>query len=121
MFQENSLDSISVGVHPGYTATNLQHTGPTQGGKSLWSRLYTVTNKIWAQGIDKGTLSMLYAATEDDVNGGDYIGPKGMYESRGYPRRLKSSKRSYNVEDGKKLWEISEELTNVKYDFNKVS
>ncbi len=114
-------DGLNVGVHPGYTATKLQHNGPTVGGKSIWSRLYTVTNKIMAQGVDKGILPMLYAATEDDVNGGDYIGPKTLFGTRGYASRIKSSNRSYNLEDSKTLWKLSEEMTSDKFQFkNKV-
>jgi len=120
LFKENSIETIAVGVHPGYTATNLQHNGPMLGGKSIWSRLYTVTNKLIAQGIDKGILPMLYAATQDDVNGGDYIGPKTFFGTRGYANRIKSSKRSYNLEDAKTLWGLSEELTGHKYEFNKL-
>lgn len=117
LFKENSTDTIAVGVHPGYTATKLQHNGPTLGGKSIWSRLYTVTNKIMAQGVDKGILPMLYAATEDDVTGGDYIGPGGFSGMRGYPKRIKSSERSYSLEDANTLWDLSEELTGLKYEF----
>ena len=118
LFVENSIKAIAVGVHPGYTETKLQHNGPTVGGKSIWSRLYTVTNKIMAQSVDKGILPMLYAATESDVKGGDYIGPKSFFGTRGYASRIKSSKRSYNLEDAKTLWDLSEKLTQYKYEFN---
>ncbi|MHA2032092.1 MAG: oxidoreductase [Candidatus Kariarchaeaceae archaeon] len=117
LFKENSIDSIAIGVHPGYTATNLQHNGPTLGGKSLWSRIYTITNKLMAQCVDKGILPMLYAATEDDLDGGDYIGPGRFSGARGYPKRVKASDSAYNQEVAKRLWGASEDLTGVKYNF----
>ena len=116
--KENSIDAIAIGVHPGYTTTKLQHNGPTIGGKSKFSRMYTVTNKLIAQDLSKGILPMLYAATESDVNGGDYIGCKSrlLGQMRGYPQRVKSHKHSYNEEDAKRLWDLSEEITQVKFE-----
>ena len=60
---------------------------------------------------------MLYAATAPDVQGGDYLGPKGLGGMRGYPRRVKARKLAYNKEDASRLWQVSEELTGVKYSF----
>jgi NAD(P)-dependent dehydrogenase (short-subunit alcohol dehydrogenase family) len=111
-------DILSTAVHPGYTATNLQHSGPTVGGKSIWSRYYTITNKLMAQNVRKGVLPMLYAATASDVGSGDYFGPRGLAQSRGYPKRVKSPKASYNEADAKRLWEISEEMTEIKFSFD---
>ncbi|MDH5404153.1 MAG: hypothetical protein OEZ01_04480 [Candidatus Heimdallarchaeota archaeon] len=108
---------ISLAVHPGYTDTNLQQNGPSLGGKSFLSRLYRITNKVVAQDITMGVLPMLYAMTMDDVNGGDYLGPKIFSGMRGYTRRIKSNKASYDKADAKQLWNISEELTGIKYQF----
>ncbi|MHA2092113.1 MAG: oxidoreductase, partial [Candidatus Kariarchaeaceae archaeon] len=111
-------DVMSTAVHPGYTATNLQHSGPTVGGKSMWSRLYTITNKLMAQNVKKGALPMLYAATASDMGGGDYIGPRGLRQTRGYPKHVKSPKASYIETDAKRLWEMSEEMTGIKFNFS---
>ncbi len=107
-------DVLSVAVHPGYTNTNLQQSGPSIGGTSFFARLYRITDKL-AMPVWKGTLPMLYAMTESDVNPGDYIGPSKLGGARGWPRRIKSSKRSYNEEDARRLWEISEEMTGIKF------
>lgn len=106
---------LSVAVHPGYTNTNLQQAGPTIGGASFFSRLYKITDRVMAMPVWKGTLSMLYAMTEDDGGPGDYIGPSKLGGARGWPRRIKSNKRSYNEEDAKRLWEISEEMCGIKF------
>ena len=97
---------ISTAAHPGWTATNLQrHTG---GLKFL--------NNFVAMKPPKGTLSILRAATDPEAKGGDYYGPTKLMGMRGYPEIVKSNKRSHNLEDAKKLWEISEELTGIKFD-----
>jgi len=115
--QKTGSSVISLAVHPGYTSTELQQNGPTVGGKSFLSRLYTVTNKIMGQKVEKGVLPMLYAATMEDVHGGDYIGPKGLKGARGYAQRVKSNKRSYDEDIARRLWELSEEMTGVTYKF----
>lgn len=116
-FQEHNIDAISLGVHPGYTNTNLQTAGPSMGGASMLSRFYKFSNAFFAQNVDKGAAPLVYAAVAPDVNGGDYIGPTGMRRMRGYPRRLKARKTAYDEESAKKLWQISEELTELKYGF----
>ena len=73
--------------------------------------------KLLAQSAEKGALPLLYASTTSDAQNGDYIGPSGFYGIKGYPKRVKSSKSSYNEEDAKHLWEISEELTKIHYQF----
>lgn len=117
-FDQAEIDAVSIGVHPGYTATNLQQNGPTVGGRSFLSIIYKLSNFLMAQSVNKGVLPMLYAATMDDVNGGDYLGPKGLGGSRGYTRRVKARNTAYNLEDAYQLWQISEKLTGISYDFS---
>ena len=50
-----------------------------------------------------------------EVEGGDFYGPTKLVGLRGFPEKVRSSKRSYNLEDAKKFWEISEELTGIKF------
>jgi hypothetical protein len=40
-----------------------------------------------------------------------------MMEMKGYPELVKSSDKSYDKDLAKKLWEVSEKLTNLKYEF----
>jgi NAD(P)-dependent dehydrogenase (short-subunit alcohol dehydrogenase family) len=53
-------DPISVAVHPGYAATNLQKS----------SSFFSFTNNFMAQSQEKGALPTLYAATCPDIQGG---------------------------------------------------
>ncbi len=116
-FQEHNINAIALGVHPGYSATNLQSAGPSLGGASIFSRFYKISNFLIAQNVDKGALPLVYAAVASDVHGGDYIGPTGFRRMRGYPRRLKAKKTAYDEEAAKKLWAISEEKTGLHYNF----
>ena len=101
----------SVLAHPGYSATNLQVSGPTGAMKAA----LRVGNKLFAQSPERGALPQLYAATADGVQGGEFYGPDGPREARGFPTRVETVSRARDAELGKRLWEVSEELTGVAY------
>jgi hypothetical protein len=65
-----------------------------------------------------GALPTIRAAVDPDAKGGEYYGPAGFMESRGYPVVVQSSAASHNIADQNKLWQMSVELTGVKYDFH---
>ncbi len=109
-------DTIAVACHPGYSATNLQAVGPQMSNSSFMERMSALGNQVVAQSAYMGALPTLYAATADDIAGGDYIGPDGAFEMRGYPKKVKSNARSQSVETGRKLWEVSARLTGIHYD-----
>jgi NAD(P)-dependent dehydrogenase (short-subunit alcohol dehydrogenase family) len=102
---------ISVLAHPGYSATNLQSTGPTGVLKSALS----LGNRLFAQSGERGALPTLYAATAPDVKGGEYYGPDGFGEFRGYPTKVEVVPAGRDPEIARHLWELSEELTGVTY------
>lgn len=106
----------SVGCHPGYAATNLQRRGPEMSGSKLRLAAMRVANAVVAQSAEMGSLPMLYAATADDVEGGDYVGPTGLRNMRGYPGKTESSDRSHDEDDARRLWDLSEDRTGVAFD-----
>lgn len=105
------LPMISVAAHPGYSATNLQMSGPP-----LQERIVMrLANRLFAQPAEMGALPMIYAATYPDLPGGSYVGPDGPREARGYPALVQPSERAMDAAAARRLWEVSEELTGVKY------
>lgn len=103
----------SVLAHPGYTATNLQFTGPT----GITKPVMKLGNFLIGQSADMGALPTLYAATAPDVEGGQYFGPDQFREYRGHPTRVEAKAEAVDPEVGRRLWSVSEELTGVTYDF----
>lgn len=104
-------EAISVAVHPGYAATNLQAVGPEMTGSRLGARIMTAANRVLAQSAAMGALPELYAATAPDVRGGDYIGPDGFLGQQGFPVKVKSNRRSHDQAVAARLWAVSEALT----------
>ena len=102
---------ISVFAHPGYSATNLQSSGPTGVAKALMA----ISNRLVAQSAERGALPTLYAATAPGIEGGDYYGPDGRGEMRGFPKKVEAIPAAYDPDIGGRLWQVSEELTGVSY------
>src|SRR3954451_1579849 len=107
--------TISVAAHPGYASTNLQAVGPLESGNKLMGLLMNLGNGLFAQSDEQGALPQLYAAVSPDVNGGEYFGPSGFQEQRGAPKRVDSRPRSKDEAVAARLWQVSEELTGVRF------
>lgn len=103
----------SLLAHPGYTATNLQTSGPTGLVKLLFGRVL----RPLAQHPGAGALPQLYAATAPEARGGDLIGPDGAGELRGGPTRVTLAPAAVDAPTGRRLWEVSERLTDVRFPF----
>jgi NAD(P)-dependent dehydrogenase (short-subunit alcohol dehydrogenase family) len=105
----------SYAAHPGYAATNLQFAGPAR----FYERAAMVLgNRVFAQSAEMGALPTLYAATVPDVPGGSFVGPDGFMEQRGHPHLVTAAGKAYDQEAWRRLWEVSEELTGVRYSFD---
>ena len=101
--------TIAAAAHPGGSRTELTRNLPTFVG--------AVTKLVEPlfQGADMGALPTLRAATDPGVIGGQYFGPDGFGEQRGYPKVVASSRASHDIDAQRRLWAVSEELTGVTF------
>jgi NAD(P)-dependent dehydrogenase (short-subunit alcohol dehydrogenase family) len=100
-------DTIAVAAHPGGSRTELTRNLPP---------LVVVASRVLEplfQNADMGALPTLRGATDPGVLGGQYFGPDGFGEQRGYPKVVASSTASHDTEAQRRLWAVSEELTSV--------
>ncbi len=104
----------SVAAHPGYAATNLQFAGPAKWHERA---VMAIGNKVIAQSADMGALPALYAATVQDLPSGSFVGPDGLFGGRGHPHVVSAAAKAYDREAWTRLWELSEQLTGVTYEF----
>lgn len=108
-------ECISVAAHPGLAMTNL---GRHLEKKLLFKLLMPIFNNM-AQDQAMGALPQIRASVDIGVKGGEYYGPDGNRERKGYPVVVKSNEASHNYKDAERLWEESEKLTGIKYAFSK--
>ena len=102
---------LSTAAHPGYAATNLQ----SQSGSGFWDFLMgRLGNALFAQSESGGALPTLYAAVAD-VPGGSYAGPGGQQGMAGAPRLVGRSKRALDEAVARRLWDVSEQLTDTRF------
>ena len=116
--EDADSEAMSIGCHPGVSDTNLFRKGPEMTGSRVKLLVGEVFTRILGQSPDKGCLPMLYAASTDSLEGGEYIGPDGFREMRGYPEKQDSTDESHNKEDAQRLWQVSEELTGVSFNLD---
>jgi NAD(P)-dependent dehydrogenase (short-subunit alcohol dehydrogenase family) len=109
----------SLAAHPGYAATNLQFgaAGKIRSpflaeGNRLLMRL---ANATLAQPAPMGALPALYAATAENVKSGDYIGPSGWMETRGYPGPAQVYRQAADKYAAQRFWALSEQSTGITY------
>jgi len=108
-FKKGDIDAIAVTAHPGVANTNLgNHMG-------VAAPVLKILLFFMVQSATKGALPIIRAAVDPEVKGSEYYGPRGRNEIRGYPIRVESNEASHNEENAKKLWELSEKLTGVKF------
>ncbi len=112
-YETTGADAIAVAAHPGSSSTNLaNHFGERNFAMGLLLKV----GLFISQSAAMGALPTIRAAVAPEVQGGDYYGPSGFMELRGYPVKVESNGASHNMADAQKLWEVSEELTSVNYD-----
>jgi NAD(P)-dependent dehydrogenase (short-subunit alcohol dehydrogenase family) len=107
---------VSVGAHPGVSATNL--VGSPDGMGANWFMHRVVGPYLLPlifQSAAAGANPSLYAATLAEP--GSYTGPQRFGESRGPIGPARLSRYAADAELGKKLWTLSEEKTGVTFAF----
>lgn len=102
--------TIAVAAHPGTSNTELARNLPS----AVQPAMAAVANVI-AQSAAGGALPSLRAATDPGVLGGQYYGPANLAQWRGAPVVVASSDRSYDLDQQRRLWTVSEELTGVTF------
>jgi NAD(P)-dependent dehydrogenase (short-subunit alcohol dehydrogenase family) len=106
-------ETASLACHPGWADTNLQATSARADGSRLKLAAMAVANRLFAQSAERGALPMVYAATADAVDGGEFVGPGGLFRARGPPETQVPSDRARDEDIAARLWEISEAGTGV--------
>jgi NAD(P)-dependent dehydrogenase (short-subunit alcohol dehydrogenase family) len=108
----NNYGVLSFSSHPGIARTDLLRNGP--GESSALSMVFKIL-PFMRQTAKDGALPTIYAATSPNVSGGGYYGPGGFGEIKGLPKPSAIPKNAKDTDAAKRLWTISEELTNIDF------
>lgn len=104
LFKEHNYTAISVGAHPGLSASE----GQKQRAEGLFY-------KVMAQSVEMGALPGLMGATSAQAKGKMYFGPRWFIRGNATPGKMKDM--VFDEELSNKLWNFSVEKTGVEYRF----
>jgi NAD(P)-dependent dehydrogenase (short-subunit alcohol dehydrogenase family) len=110
--KKHGISTKCIASHPGISSTNLFKMR-----KKDTPRYLKALMNVLLQPANMGALPTIYAATEVSLIGGEYIGPDGRGNRKGNPIIEIPASGVYHSETMQKLWEVSEKLTGVIYDF----
>jgi len=110
-FETHKIDCISVAAHPGVSDTNLFVHAASKWVMALLKPLFS----FMIQPASMGALPEIRACVDKTVKGGEYYGPDGKREMKGFPILVQSTLAAQDKESARKLWEASEKLTQIIY------
>ncbi|GAB3197839.1 SDR family NAD(P)-dependent oxidoreductase [Nocardioides hungaricus] len=105
----------ALAAHPGFAATHLAANG--QYGRAAGGRASILDAAIKAVSpntASQGAWPTLMAATAA-LPGASYVGPDGFLEWGGRPRVTTSNRLSHDETAQRRLWQLSEEATGIRY------
>jgi NAD(P)-dependent dehydrogenase (short-subunit alcohol dehydrogenase family) len=108
----------STAAHPGYSSTGLQTAGPGMSGGILgaanaWAG--RIGNVLVGTKDSYGAQATLYAATHPEVPGSSFVGPTRLGQTRGPIGPVRSSAAGRDMTVASRLFDVSEELTGVRF------
>jgi NAD(P)-dependent dehydrogenase (short-subunit alcohol dehydrogenase family) len=102
--------TAALAAHPGVAFTELTRNLP-----GVLQAAYPAIGGLFTQSAAMGALPTLRAATDPAAAGGEYYGPGGLGQAKGYPVRVSSNAKSRDQAAQQRLWEESVRLTGVTY------
>lgn len=99
--------------HPGLSATGLIASGM---GNGPAARIGGFFNKLVAQSAADGALPSVAAAADPALTALSFVGPDGIGGWRGKPTLVKLPPAAMDDAAAKRLWEISENLTGLRFE-----
>jgi NAD(P)-dependent dehydrogenase (short-subunit alcohol dehydrogenase family) len=104
---------MSNAAHPGYARTELIPNGPGAGGlKGIGMK---VIGSFMSHSAADGAIPTIFAVTSPEAEPNGYYGPNGFYELKGPVAPAKVFPQAKDEVVARKLWEVSEQLTGVKW------
>ncbi|MBC9732631.1 oxidoreductase [Nocardioides marmotae] len=104
----------ALAAHPGFAGTHLAANGQYGRSSGGIASILDAAIRAISQSAAAGAQPTLMAATAD-LPGATYCGPGGPQEVSGPPRVVSSNRLSHDEVAQRRLWEISEDVTGVRY------
>jgi NAD(P)-dependent dehydrogenase (short-subunit alcohol dehydrogenase family) len=106
---------IALAAHPGFANTEMGQKREAAIRQTALRRWYIKQMTKLVPSAELAARSVIRAAIADDVRGGEYYGPSGIFEIGGAPGMARINPIAKNAELGASLWKASESLSGVSY------
>lgn len=114
--QQSGSNVIALSAHPGFAATDMGRKSGATTPKTAFGRWYQGKMEAWIVAKpDRAAEPIIHAASAEDIGGGDYYGPTGLFEIKGKTGKARLNPLAKNIDFGRRLWAISESLTGARY------
>ena len=100
----------AVACHPGVADTELARNFP-----GFMVSLFRPVSSLFMNSAAQGAWPTLAAAAGEAVESGQYFGPSRNGEWVGPAREVQSRPKARRIEPARRLWDISENMTGVRY------
>jgi NAD(P)-dependent dehydrogenase (short-subunit alcohol dehydrogenase family) len=108
---ESDPATKAIVVHPGWSATNLQSTGP---GKFM-ERMMSLGNVLLAQSAERGSWPLVLAAADPEARAGGYYGPTRRGQLAGPVDLCPIADCGKDEDAARRLWDVSTEMTGANW------
>jgi NAD(P)-dependent dehydrogenase (short-subunit alcohol dehydrogenase family) len=104
----------SVVAHPGYSISGRTPRVPAVNQPATADRFADALQGAWAQGKHRGAEVIVHALTADDVEGGQFWGPRWLV--KGEPALATPTRTSRDARIGARVWAFAEDAIGRTFD-----
>ncbi|MFC8142386.1 SDR family NAD(P)-dependent oxidoreductase [Streptomyces paradoxus] len=106
----HDLPLRSIAAHPGLVNTTLGSRALRADARHREARALEWMQARW-HSPEQGALSLVRAAADPHIGGGDLLGPGGRWEWSGPPVPARAARRATDPRAAERLWQLSQHLT----------
>jgi NAD(P)-dependent dehydrogenase (short-subunit alcohol dehydrogenase family) len=106
-------DLVTAAAHPGMSDSDLVANSARARGFPRVGAVLGWAVHTACQPVARGALPQLYGALAPDVRSGSYFGPRWLLELVGPPAPALLPKAALDLENGRRLWEVTALLTGI--------
>ncbi len=107
--KENNYDIVFA--HPGAAFTNLFNK-KNKAYNKLFYLFFPPLMRLIFMSSAKGALPILYAASSK-INDKEWVGPRGLFHMRGYPKIYKLNNKMFNETENIKIYQLTNEFKDI--------
>ncbi len=113
--QRSNSPVTALAAHPGFANTNAGKNSPKVAAKGPIRKLMQELMTPLIPTAHQAARPALHAALGDTIQGGEYYGPRGLFEIAGKPGKAKINPEALDEDRARQLWALSEQLSDVRY------